>query len=108
MGCDQDGLRIVRADLCDRLDRLQQAAERMRVRDLAQGLAAIRTLAAAYGLAPVVILADAFHRAIQAQPRGCPAGLYFDRLRDAVGCTRLDDAAGEALLASVSVRLGGS
>ena len=107
MGCKQDGMMVVRADLVDRLDRLQQAAGRMTVRDLMQGLHTIRTLAAAYGLVPVVTLADAFARAIQAQPRGCPASLYFDRLRDAVGCEPADAAASEALLASVSIRFGG-
>ena len=105
MRCDHDGMSVVRADLCDRLDRLQQAAGRMKVRDLVQGIAAIRTLAAAYGLVPVVSLADAFERAIRTQPRGCLARLYFDRLRDAIGCERTDEAASEALLASVSVHL---
>jgi hypothetical protein len=106
MRWDEDGMLVVRADLCDRLDRLQRTAQRMTVRDLMQGIGAIRTMAAAYGLAPVVSLADAFERAIRAEPRGCPAGLYFDRLRDAIGCRRLDDAASEALIASVSIRLG--
>ena len=100
---------VVRADLCDRLDRLQQAAERMNVRDLMAGIATIRTMAAAYGLVPVVMLASAFERAIQAQPRGCPAGLYFERLRDAIGCQAQGETAGEeaseALLASISIRL---
>jgi hypothetical protein len=105
MGCEQDGMLVVRADLCDRLDQLQLAAERMTVREMMQGIANIRTLAAAYGLLPVVMLADVFERAIQAQPRGCPAGLYFERLRDAVGCAPTDAAAQEALLASVSIRL---
>lgn len=107
MRWDHDGMLVVRADLSDRLDRLQLAAGRMTVRDLSRGIGTIRTLAAAYGLAPVVSLADAFDRAIQAQPRGCPAGLYFERLRDAIGCERLDDSASEALLASVSIRLAG-
>lgn len=101
-----DGMLVVRAELCDRLDTLQKAGDRIAVRDLAQGLSSIRTMAAAYGLAPVVCLAEAFERAIRSQPRGCPAGLYFDRLRDAIGCDRSDAAAGEAYLASVSVRLG--
>jgi len=107
MRWDHDGMLVVRADLCDRLDRLQGAASRMNVRDLMQGLATIRTLASAYGLTPVVCLAEAFARAVQAQPRGCPAGLYFDRLRDAIGCERVDEQASEALLASVSVRMDG-
>ena len=106
MRADHDGMMVVRAELCDRLDSLQRAAARISVRDFAQRIGAIRTMAAAYGLAPVVCLADALERALRAQPRGCPAGLYFDRLRDAIGCERLDDAASESLLASVSVRLG--
>jgi len=107
MRADHDGMRVVRAELCDRLDSLQRAAARMSVRDLSQRIGAIRTMAAAYGLVPVVALADALDRAVRAQPRGCPAGLYFDRLRDAIGCERLDDDASEALLASVSIRFGG-
>ncbi len=86
MGGDQQGLWIVRADLCDRLDRLQRAAERMTVRDLDRHIATIRALAAAYGLSPVVTLADALRRAVRAQPRFCPAGLYLERLRDSIGC----------------------
>jgi hypothetical protein len=106
MRAELDGMLVVRAELCDRLDSLQQAAARMNVRDFAQRLATIRTMAAAYGLIPVVCLCDALDRAVRIQPRFCPAGLYFDRLRDAIGCERLDEAAGEALLASVSIRYG--
>jgi hypothetical protein len=106
MRWDDDGMTVVKADLCDRLDALQGAAARLNVRDLARGIGAIRTTASAYGLAPVVSLADAFERAIRAEPRGCPAALYLERLRDAIGCGRLDDDASNALLASVSVRLG--
>jgi hypothetical protein len=105
MGFQQDGIMLVRAELVDRLDTLQKAAGKMAVRDFLQGLATIRTLAAAYGLIPVVCLAEALERAVRTQPRGCPAGLYFDRLRDAIGCDRIDAAAGEAMLASISVRL---
>ena len=106
MRADQDGIMLVRAELCDRLNALQQAAGRMAVRDFVQKLAAIRTMAAAYGLLPVVCIADALERAIAAEPRGCPAGLYFDRLRDALGCEATDEQASEAMLASVQVRLG--
>jgi len=106
MRTDHDGMLLVRADLCDRLDSLQRAAGSIAVRDLMQRIGAIRTMALAYGLVPVARLADAFERAIATEPRGCPAGLYFDRLRDAIGCERLDEAASQAMLASVSVRLG--
>ena len=105
MRADHDGMLVVRADLCDRLDALQKAAQRLTVRELMQQLGTIRTLALAYGLFPVAAVADALSRAIAAEPRGCPAGLYFDRLRDAIGCQAQDEEAGEALLASISIRL---
>jgi hypothetical protein len=104
-----DGMMVVRAELCDRLDSLQQAMARANVRDLSQRIASIRTMASAYGMIPVVCLCDAFDRAVRAQPRGCPAGLYFERLRDAIGCQAQSEMAGEeaseALLASISIRL---
>jgi|SRR5205085_109384 len=104
MRTDPDGMLVVRADLCDRLDMLQKAAAKLTVREFMSQIGAIRTLALAYGLLPVAAIADALARAIAAEPRGCPAGLYFERLRDAVGCERLDEAAEQAMLASVSIR----
>jgi len=106
MRAEPDGMMVVRAELCDRLDALQKAAARLTVRDFMSQIGAIRTLALAYGLLPVAAVADALTRAIAAEPRGCPAGLYFDRLRDAIGCERLDEAAEQAMLASVSIRFG--
>jgi hypothetical protein len=105
MRADHDGMLVVRAELCDRLDSLQRSAARMNVRDFSQKIESIRTMAAAYGLIPVVCVCDALDRAVRAQPRHCPAALYFDRLRDAIGCERIDDKASEAILASVSIRL---
>jgi hypothetical protein len=96
---------LVRAELCDRLDSLQRAAGRIAVRDLKQRLGAIRGMAAAYGLIPVVCIAEALERALAAEPRNCPAALYFDRLRDAIGCEAEAEGASEALLASISIRL---
>ena len=104
MRTDLDGMMVVRADLCDRLDMLQKAAAKLTVREFMSQVTTIRTLALAYGLLPVAAVADALSRAIAAEPRGCPAGLYFDRLRDAIGCERLDAAAEQAMLASVSIR----
>jgi hypothetical protein len=90
---------VVRADLCDRLDALQKAAAKLTIREFMSQIGAIRTLALAYGLLPVAAVADALARAIAAEPRGCPAGLYFDRLRDSIGCERLDEGAEQEILA---------
>ena len=106
MHMDHDGMLLVRAELCDRLDSLQEAVGKIALRDLVQRIGAIRMMAAAYGLVPVACIADALERAIAAEPRLCPAGIYFDRLRDAIGCARMDESASQSLLASVSIRLG--
>jgi hypothetical protein len=96
---------LVRAELCDRLDALQAMSLRVSARDFTAYVDSIRTLAAAYGLIPVVRLAEALERALSEHGRDCPRALYLGRLRDAIGCERLDEQASEALLASISVRL---
>lgn len=103
---EQDSMMLVRADLCARLESLRTLSRRCPTRDYAGRVASIRNLAAAYGLIPVVRVAEAIERSLCEQGRG-HAGLYLARLQDAIGCDRLDDEASEALLASVSVRLCG-
>ena len=103
MGPGQDSMMVVRADLCDRLESLRAMSRRCATRDYVCRIDSIRTLAAAYGLTPVVRLAEALEQSIGEQGRG-QAPLYLARLQDAIGCERLDDAASEALLASISVR----
>lgn len=101
---DCDGMGLVRADLCERLAAMRRLAARQG--DLDASIDAIRRLAAAYGLGPVVQLADAFDRAVRDGRGIAHSGLYLDRLHDAIGCARTDAAAGQAMVASVSVRLG--
>ncbi len=105
MRAEHEAMMVVRAELCERLEVLQ-GLNMHRGRDVAEAISAIRLLAAAYGLFPVVHLADAMERAIgRPESAGaCQSALYLDRLRDAIGCERLDDEAGQAMIASVSVR----
>jgi hypothetical protein len=104
---NHDAMMLVRADLCERLTSLQALAKRLPPREFSENLAGMKRLAAIYGLTPVVRLAEALERAVAEDGARCPQGLYLARLQDAIGCERLDEAASEALLASVSVRLGG-
>jgi hypothetical protein len=100
MRSDRDAMMVVRAELCDRLDQLKYAAGRASPADFERRLEGIISLAGAYGLAPVCRLGEALRRG------ECPAPLYFERMRDAIRCDRADDAAAQAMLASVSIRLG--
>lgn len=105
---ERDAMMLVRAELCERLDALR-SLRRISAKDIVEAIAPMRALAANYGLTPVVRLAEALERRMALEPRHghrCPTALYLDRFHDAIGCTRFDDQASEALLASVSVRLG--
>jgi hypothetical protein len=98
---------LVRAELCERLATLRSYSTRRGPRDFAHNVAGICQLASAYGLTPVVRLGQALERAARASScGGRETALYLDRLQDAIGCTRLDEAAGEAMIASISVRFG--
>jgi hypothetical protein len=107
MRAEHEAMMVVRAELCERLEALRRfTGSRAHATDLAEAVVAIRLLAAAYGLTPVVHLAEAMERAMDRPDSAgsCQSALYLDRLRDAIGCERLDDAAGQAMIASVSVR----
>ena len=111
MRIEGDGMMLVRAELCDRLTSLRAQTGRRAGADFSERVDGIRRIALAYGLEPVARLAAALERAVAENggrdPRGCQSDLYLSRLEDAIGCERLDEAASEALLASVSVRFGG-
>jgi hypothetical protein len=105
MRADHDAMMLVRADLCERLATIQTLSKRVSARDFAENVASLRRLAAAYGLVPVVRLAEALERAA-ADGAGCPTSLYLARLQDAIGCEEVDEETSQAFVASVSVRLG--
>lgn len=106
MYAGNDAMMVVRAELCDRLDGLRAMPARASAREFTAGVESLRTLAAAYGLTPVVRLAEALGHAA-GEGAACPRALYLARLQDAIGCVRMDEEASQAMLASVSVRLGG-
>ncbi|MDB5721445.1 MAG: hypothetical protein JWP15_2063 [Alphaproteobacteria bacterium] len=100
---ETDSMMLVRADLSERLECLRALDRRGSERDFVARVDSIRMLAAAYGLTPVVRLAEALEQSIGEDGRG-QAWLYLTRLQDAIGCERVDEDASQAMLASVSVR----
>ena len=108
MRYDESAMAVVKAELCDRLDGLRALPRRVSANEFTGRVDAIRSLAAAYGLVPVVRLAEALEQAVAEQGadiRRCPTALYLARLQDAIGCEAADEITSQAILASVSVRL---
>jgi hypothetical protein len=104
-------MKVVRAELCERLTAMQAVAARKCIRDLAESVRTFRTLAAAYGMTPVVRLSEALERAMAEDEHKredcCPTGLYLERLQDAIGCDGCSEQGSQAMIASISVRLAG-
>ena len=109
MNVERDAMMVVRAELCERLAAMQACATRASLRDLAECVGTFRTLAAAYGMTPVVRLTEALEKAMAQdwaeRAARCPTTLFLERLQDAIGCDCVDERASEAMIASVSVRL---
>ena len=105
MGLEADGMMLVRAELCERLMSLQTMAKRLSARDFMESVEGIKRLAAAYGLTPVVRVAEALERSMAEDRGACPRALYLGCLQDAIGCERLEESAAQAMLASISIRL---
>jgi hypothetical protein len=109
MSVERDAMKVVRAELCERLAAMQTFARRSSLRDLAESIGTFRTMAAAYGLTPVVRLTEALERAMaedmSERTARCPTSLYLERLQDAIGCDCVDEQSSQAMIASVSIRL---
>jgi hypothetical protein len=105
MRAEDDAMMLIRAELCERLHALEGLSRRLPRSDFGANLAGLKLMAAAYGLTPVVRLAEALERAAAGEEGACPRSLYLARLQDAIGCGRLDEETSQTMLASVSVRL---
>jgi hypothetical protein len=101
---NRDAMMVVRAELVERLERLRGLSGRAAARDFEVRLEGIRAFAAGYGLKPVARIAEAMQQAA-VRPDHC-SSLYFELLGDAIGCERADENAVQAMLASISIRLG--
>jgi hypothetical protein len=102
-----EGMKLVRADLCARLDALEASlAKRGSIGAMGHAMV-IAGVAADFGLAPVQRLAEGLGVALDAGGRGAAIGPWIERLRDSISCEVIDDQAGTSWLASVWVRLAG-
>jgi len=102
-----DGMMLVRANLCDRLDALEKALAARGSLGVGAHADAIAAVAGDYGMGSVQRLAEGLSVALGAGGRGAAVGPWIERLRDSIGCEAVDDQAGTSWLASVLVRLAG-
>ena len=102
-----DAVRLIRADLTQRLRQLDQAGG-CTGPDFCASVHAIRRLAMLHGLTAVARIAEALEEAGGSR-RAVPGTtrLYVERLHDALALPIGDERAAQAMLASIAVRLHG-
>lgn len=102
---EEEAVMIVRAELSRRLFALQQLSGTRRPREFSEAVQQMRDIATAYQFLPVVRLAEALERVPLCPESARSIDLFLDRMHDAIACDRRDRRAGEAMLASISVRM---
>lgn len=97
----------VRDELCARVAQLDRDFRLLSIGELGRRVDAIRHLARVNGFEPACRLAGGMADALARDGRAAMVRPYLDGMRDAIACDPADAQAGDALLASISVRLVG-
>ncbi len=95
--------RMLRAELKRRVEAVEIALPR---RPLAE-IAALAALARSHGLRPVERLSDGLGRALAHGQAPAALAAWLERMRDAILCEETSEAAADACVAAVVVRLAG-
>jgi hypothetical protein len=102
-----EGMKLVRADLCRRLDVVEARLKAHGPVGLSRMAAEIASIAGQHGLKPAQRLAEALAVALAQGGRGAAIVPWTEQLREACRCEVMDEAAGSTWLASVMSRLAG-
>lgn len=100
----QDGTRLVRAMLANRIEALLRGCAEMRLSVLCTELDEIRTIASSHRLAPVERLASMLGSVIAYNGHRQVAYNYLGLMRDAVNCADDGPDVASAYLAAASLR----
>jgi hypothetical protein len=101
----QDGMRQVRAELCERIDGLKAAVAHAPVRGLCEKASDVRHLAQQYDLRPVADLAWKLEGRLARGERGSSVTDMLALMREATESGRSDAEAARAWSAAAAVRL---
>ncbi|NNM77410.1 hypothetical protein HJG53_10885 [Sphingomonas sp. ID1715] len=101
----QDGMKQVRADLCERIDGLRAAVPFGTVAGLCDKASDLRHLAQRYQLRPIADLAWKLEGRLARGERGPAVIDMLSLMREASECGRTDAQAATAWAAAASVRL---
>jgi len=102
-----ESMLMLRARLCDQIEALANNFSQLTPRQIVQGIDEVRVTALDHGLESIAGVARGFERALVNRMSAASAAPYFEALRAATECKRLNAVDAETLLAAISVRLYG-
>ena len=97
----------VKAELCERIDRLARELPHMNASRLGFAVDDIRRIARSNGMWPLAELARGLENAIAGSGGSTVILPFLEAMRDAVGCDSVDPHVAQSYLASVGLRLHG-
>jgi hypothetical protein len=107
MGINQDAMMVIKSQLCDRIDHILGDLATWSPRGLADEINDIRQVAQDCGLVPLAELARGLGRSLFGSDASVTIRPFLETMREAAGCERIDQAAAQSFLASISRRLHG-
>lgn len=107
MGLGQDARMLVKADLCQRIDRLAYEVAHITPARLAVAVDGIRRTARDHDMRVLADLARGLENAIGASGGATVVLPFLEAMSDAVGCDSADPGIAQSYLASVGLRLHG-
>jgi hypothetical protein len=103
----EGGGSAIQAELFARISQIERDFRLLSISEIGRRTDAIRQIARAHGFGPASHLAGSLGEALARDGRAAMIRPYLDGMREAVSCDPADAHAGDAILASVSVRLAG-
>jgi len=97
----------VKSELSARIDQLDRDFRLLSLGEVGRRVDTFRNLARRHGYEPASRLAGGLGDALARDGRAAMIRPYLNGMREAIGCDPNDRSAGDALLASISVRLIG-
>jgi hypothetical protein len=97
----------IRTELRARIDQIDRDFRLLSIGELGRRVDAVRRMAVGKGLRAAARLAGSMSDALARDGRAAMIHPYVEGLREAIACDPDDERAGDAILASVSVRLVG-
>ncbi len=105
MNIQSDAMSMIRTQLCETVERLQSQARKMSAAAIAERLREIERIARDHDMIHLARIARSSVHAVYGPGHRAALECHLQHMEVAIGCTRLDEDATAAIMASIAIRL---